>query len=255
MDKNFLHDFLEEKYWLYNKLGFIEDDPVSIPHSYSCPEDIEIAGFFASVFAWGQRKTIITKSKLLLDLMGNEPFVYIQNSKPSGWNDFKNFKHRTFQAEDCIYFIKALQYLYDKRGGIGAFFQACYSENNDMVMCIQEFYKLFFSLEPLKRTYKHLSNIARGAVGKRLNMYLRWMVRKEGPIDFGLWKGIPPSALFLPLDVHTSRVGRSLGLLKRKQNDWKAVEEITGNLKGLCPEDPVKYDIPLFSLGVVEGFC
>lgn len=254
-DKLELKEFLDEKYKCFDTRSFIPDDPVSIPHRFTDRNDIEISGFLAAMLAWGQRKTIIKKTTLLIELMDSEPYEFITGSTLKDWERFERFAHRTFNGVDCVYFMGVLQYIYSKYGGIGEFYEEAFIKHKDLEIVHQKFHQLFFSLDHPSRTKKHLANIATGSSGKRLNMYTRWMVRTGSVVDFGIWKKIPASALFLPLDVHTGNVGRALGLLTRKQNDWKAVLEITENLRELDPVDPIKYDIALFALGAVEGFC
>ncbi len=254
MDKKDLKDFLEEKYLEYNTLQFIQNDPVSVPHQFSIKEDIEIAGFLAASLAWGQRVTIINKCNLLLGLMDNAPFEFLRFSKEHDLKRFYKFIHRTFNGDDCFYFIKALKLLYVNHGGISKIINKTYAKYGNLKEALTEFRKLFLSFSPLPRTGKHVANVQNGAGGKRLNMFLRWMVRTEGPVDFGIWEHIPTSALFVPLDLHTGNVSRKLGLLTRKQDDWRAVEELTENLRLLDKKDPVKYDFALFGLGVNENF-
>jgi uncharacterized protein (TIGR02757 family) len=252
MDKSELGDYLDFKYKQYNSVSFIPNDPVSIPHCFSQKEDIEISGFFAAMLAWGQRTTIISKCTLLMEWMDNAPYEFVVNAPENDLNWLSGFKHRTFNGEDCEYFVRALRNIYLHHGGIGGYFEDSFRFHGDMRLVMKGFHDLFFSFSPPGRTKKHLANIGRGAAAKRLNMFVRWMVRHEGPIDFGIWKSIPAHALFMPLDLHTGNISRKLGLLTRKQDDWKAVEEITGRLRELDPQDPIKYDIPLFCLGAYK---
>ena len=249
-----IKNFLEEKYYFYNKSTFIEKDPVFIPHQYDTKEDIEISGFLAASLAWGQRKTIISKGLTLLKLMDNSPYEFLINATPAEMKHFKYFKHRTFNGSDCLYFMKALQSICRKFGSIGTVFTSFYSEFDNIERTIIEFRNLFFSFDPPERVLKHVAKIDNGSAGKRINMFLRWMVRNEGPVDFGLWKSIPPAALYIPLDLHTGNVSRKLDLLKRKQNDWKAVVELSSKLREFDSNDPVKYDYALFGLGIYERF-
>lgn len=244
-----LFDLLEQKYLTFSQADFIENDPILIPHRFSKKEDIEISGFLAAIIAWGQRKTIINNAKRILTIMDNAPFDFICNHQETDLIKTKGFVHRTFNADDLMYFFSALKRIYLKHGGL----ETVFSINPSDVMAdrLSKFKKLFFDQEHLKRTEKHLADPLKGSTAKRLNMYLRWMVRtdKEG-IDFGIWRKIETKHLMLPLDIHTSKVGRSLGLLNRKQNDWKAVEEVTANLRTFDAIDPVKYDFALFGMGV-----
>jgi uncharacterized protein (TIGR02757 family) len=248
-----LKEFLDEKVLLYNGPSFIELDPVSIPHLFIKKEDIEIAGFFAASIAWGQRPTILRNAKKLMQWMDNAPHDFILNFKEEDLKPFKSFVHRTFNGTDCIYFLKALQNIYRQHRGLSHLFTISSTTGDDgiknaIVFCRNK----FFELPHMKRTEKHFSNPGDGSACKRINMYLRWMVRKDkAGVDFGIWK-ISPSLLVCPLDVHSGRIARKLGLLKRKQNDWKAALELTENLRKLDASDPVKYDLALFGLGVFE---
>ncbi|SFE41145.1 TIGR02757 family protein [Thermoflexibacter ruber] len=246
-----LKAFLDEKVAQYNQPNFIEHDPIQIPHLFSQKQDIEIAGLFAAVLAWGQRVTIIKKCKELLSLMDYTPFDFIRNHQANDLKPFLKFKHRTFNDIDTLYFIHFLKNFYAEHDSLESAF--LYKEK---VMSMKEalihFHRLFFSLEdsPL-RTRKHISTPERKSACKRLNMYLRWMVRKDNKgVDFGLWEKIAPQYLICPLDVHVERVARKLHLLTRPQTDWEAAIELTENLKKLDPQDPVKYDFALFGLGL-----
>lgn len=249
-----LHNFLKEKHDQYNNPEFIESDPISIPHQFSKKEDIEIAALLTATIAWGNRKMIIKNAKQLMELMDRAPFDFIQNFTDDDLKPFENFVHRTFNGTDCIYFLKSLQNIYKNHGGLeGAFLIQQKSDN--LKESIISFHKLFFELEHQDRTRKHLANPEKNSAAKRINMFLRWMARndKRG-VDFGIWKNISTRKLFCPLDVHSGNVARKLGLLTRKANDWKAVEELTGNLRKFDAADPVKYDFALFGLGVFEKF-
>ncbi|HBS88332.1 MAG: TIGR02757 family protein [Bacteroidetes bacterium GWF2_38_335] len=251
LSKKQIFDFLEEKYSLYNNVSFIENDPVQIPHLFSKKEDIEISGFLTASIAWGQRKTIINNSIKLIKIMDYAPYEYIMNAKKQDYKLLDGFVHRTFNTSDCLYFLQSLRNIYKKHGGL----ENVFSKKESIEDALIHFRKIFFEITPEKRTYKHVSDITKGASAKRLNMYLRWMVRKDKRgVDFGLWNKISPANLFLPLDIHTGNVARKLGILKRQQSDWKAVCELTGYLRELCPEDPVKYDFALFGLGISEKF-
>lgn len=250
-----LFDFLEYKYHQYNQEAFINDDPVSIPHTFRKKEDIEIAGFCSAVIAWGSRKSIIKSAIKWMELMDNDPYEFIIHAAEKEFLSLGNFVHRTFQGDDCIYFTRALHHIYREHGGLEKLFSECILQNKSVKQGLSEFKRIFFSLPHLSRTRKHLPDPVKNATAKRINMYLRWMVREDSyGVDFGLWKGIPPSMLKCPLDTHSGRVARKLGLLERKANDWKAVEELTEHLSVFDPVDPVKYDIALFGLGVYEKF-
>jgi uncharacterized protein (TIGR02757 family) len=247
--------FLEEKYLLYNNKSFIPTDPIQIPHLFSKKEDIEVAGFFAATIAWGQRKSIIANSKKLMEWMDNSPHEFILGHNTKDLEPFKRFVHRTYNGTDCVFFIRSLQNIYKKHGGLEDAFAKGIKKNENIKQAITRFRDLFLKTKHEKRSEKHVSNPDSGSSAKRLCMYLRWMVRKDKcGVDFGIWNKISPSQLCLPLDVHTGNVSRRLGLLKRKQDDWKAVEEITSVLKQFDPKDPVKYDFALFGLGAFEGF-
>lgn len=250
-----LKEFLDFKYELYNQPSFIETDPVSIPHLYQTEQDIEIAGFLTATIAWGQRKSILNNARRLMYLMGNSPHSFIMEASDEAMKKASNFVHRTFNNTDTYYFLKALRQIYQNYGGLKKVFATSFEEKQDLKECLADFRRLFLSFEPAARTGKHVSDVTRGASAKRLNMFLRWMVRddKHG-VDFGIWKSIPPSLLYLPLDVHTGNVSRKLNILQRKQNDWKAVEEVTFQLRNFDAADPVKYDFALFGLGVFEKF-
>jgi len=255
--KNDLADlkaFLDEKVAKFNQTHFVETDPIQVPHKFTLKEDIEIAGFLTATIAWGNRTAIIKNAEKLLALMDNQPYDFIQNATPAEIHRLQPFVHRTFNGQDCIYFIHALRNIYRNHKGLQAVFRAGFQRDKTVTSALSAFYKTFFEISG-ERTRKHVSNVQKGSSGKRLNMYLRWMVRSDkAGVDFGIWKEIPASALMLPLDVHTGNVGRKLGLLNRKSNDWKAVEEITEKLRIFDPADPIKYDFALFGLGAFEQF-
>ncbi|MGP8216840.1 MAG: TIGR02757 family protein [Bacteroidia bacterium] len=246
-----LKEFLDEKYELYNKPVFIESDPISVPHRFTQKEDIEIAAFFAATLAWGQRPTIIRNGLKLMEMMDSSPFEYIKYSNKKDWKAFSKFSHRTFNGTDAIYFIQSLQHIYTQLGGL----ENAFRHPADMHKGLIQFREVFLGKYPAGRTAKHIADVTKNASAKRLNMFLRWMVRndKHG-VDFGIWKSISPAQLYCPIDLHSGRVARRLGLLKRQQNDWKAVDELTQNLRSLDLKDPVKYDFALFGLGVFEKF-
>lgn len=251
-----LKRFLDEKASFYNRPDFIQDDPISIPHLFSLKEDIEIAGFLTATISWGQRKTILRNARRLLELMDDAPFQFITSHTLKDRKRFAHFVHRTFQPADCSFFLESLQFLYNHKGGLE--FVLTSSLNKDLkdlgeaIDCLRHD---FFALSHKERTEKHFPSPRQGSATKRMNMFLRWMVRKDQcGVDFGIWTKIPPTMLICPLDVHSSRVARKLGLLRRSQNDWKAAQELTVSLRKLDPDDPVKYDFALFGLGVSEKF-
>lgn len=249
---NELQDFLEAKHDQFNRPEFISTDPISIPHRFSKKEDIEIIGLITATIAWGQRKTIINNGNRLCELMGNSPFDFVMNHDSSDLTSLGSFVHRTFNGTDCKYFIKSLKNIYKKHDGLETVFATNFASSAHAIMHFRE---IFFEMKHEDRTQKHVSNPAKGASAKRLNMYLRWMVRNDNRgVDFGLWKGISPAKLSIPLDVHTGNVARKLGLLHRTQNDWQAVQELDEVLRKFDCHDPVKYDFALFGLGAFEKF-
>ncbi len=254
MDISDLKSFLEEKVDKYNRPEFIENDPISIPHQFTRKEDIEIAGFLMATIAWGKRDQIIKSGNKLMDMLEHEPYGFLKHSEPSDWDRFEKFYYRTFSSVDCLYFLRALKAIYTNCGGLEKLFLSAYKKG-DIKASLTHFRNVFLSFDAPQRTHKHVANILKGASAKRLNMYLRWMVRNDNRgVDFGLWPHISPADLLLPLDVHTGNVSRELGILKRRQNDIKAVDEVMQTLRLLDADDPVKYDFALFSLGVNEQF-
>lgn len=248
-----LYEFLEERHNKYNQPGFVESDPIQIPHRFSLKEDIEIAAFLTAAIAWGNRKMIIRNADRMAQLMGNSPYDFVMNANVFQLERLESFVHRTFNATDLLFFVKSLQNIYTNHHGLESVFTKGFGTSNQIFDAIAYFRKVFFEIEHPARTQKHISNVEKNAAAKRINMFLMWMVRndKRG-VHFGLWQKIPASALMLPLDVHTARVGRSVGLLSRTQNDRKAVEEITASLRQFDATDPVKYDFALFGAGVFE---
>jgi uncharacterized protein (TIGR02757 family) len=245
---------LDAKYRLYNRPEFIATDPIQVPHLFKRPEDIEIAGFLTATLSWGQRKTIIRKSRELLELMGMRPHAFLTQARDKDFSRFENFRHRTFNATDTLYFLHALQDIYTRFGGLRLVFEQGFSSGHDAGRAIAHFRKVFFMTDYPIRTRKHVPDVIRGSSGKRLNMFLRWMVRQDRQgVDFGLWKAIDPAWLCIPLDLHTGLTSRRLGLLTRRQNDWKAVSELTQRLREFDPSDPVKYDFALFGIGAFEN--
>jgi uncharacterized protein (TIGR02757 family) len=252
-----LKDFLDEKVEQYNQPGFIPNDPISIPHRFSKKQDIEISGFFAAILAWGQRKTIINKCLELFQLMDNAPHEFLLNHQESDLKPFLTFKHRTLNDVDTLYFIHFLAWFYRNHESLEvAFLTGQTGHMNAMESILTQFHQVFFSLENApNRTKKHIATPERKAACKRINMYLRWMVRTDDKgVDFGLWNRISPSQLICPCDLHVDRVGRKLGLITRKQTDWLTALELTQKLREFDPLDPVKYDFALFGLGIEEKF-
>ena len=254
LHKSELKVFLDEKVILYNNPSFIETDPIQIPHQFSIKEDIEIAGFLTATIAWGNRKMIINNANKLMDLLDNSPFDFIMNHEQSELKRFDNFVHRTFNTIDIIHFLKALQHIYQNYNGLENTL-SIKDNSKTYQKSISYFKQLFFEIPHQLRTQKHISDPLRGSAAKRINMFLRWMVRNDScGVDFGIWKTHNPANLSCPLDVHSGNVARKLGLLTRKQNDWKALKELDQNLRNLDKRDPSKYDFALFGLGVFEKF-
>lgn len=253
MNKNELKDFLDEKVLLYNNPKFIESDPIQIPHRFSEKEDIEISGFLSATIAWGNRKMIINNASKMMALMGNSPYDFVMSHSQEQLEQFDTFVHRTFNATDFRTFIIGLKHIYSNHKGLENVFM--HVENNSIQKNISDFKKIFFEIEHQPRTQKHLSDPLNNSAAKRINMFLRWMVRNDtAGVDFGIWKNVSPAYLSCPLDVHSGNVARKLGLLTRKQNDAKAVLELDTSLRILDKNDPTKYDFALFGLGVFEGF-
>ena len=245
-----IRQFLDEKVSKYNVPGFIPDDPVCIPHSFTKQQDIEISGFFAAILAWGQRQTIIAKTTELMERMDNRPHDFILHHGSNDLKRLEGFVHRTFNDTDLLYFIRFFKHHYSRYDSLeDAFLPA-----PDMKTSLISFHTYFFSLDDHPtRTRKHIATPERKSACKRINMFLRWMVRTDDRgVDFGLWKRIRPADLICPCDVHVERVARRLGLIRRKQMDWQTAEELTGTLRGFDPDDPVKYDFALFGLGIEE---
>lgn len=252
MTKSFI-EFLNKKVDQYNQPSFIKDDPICIPHLFTKQADQEIAGFFAATFAWGNRTTIIKKSKELMQLMHMQPHEFCLNHSDKDLQSLLNFKHRTFNATDLLYFVEFFKHHYSTHSSLEAAFV---KHGQTIEKMLTGFYQYFFSLEDApSRTRKHVATPARGSTCKRLNMFLRWMVRKDDRhVDLGIWNKISPPQLICPIDLHVARVARKFKLLKRKQTDWLAAVELTEQLKKLDKNDPVKYDFALFTLGVAEKF-
>lgn len=253
-----LKKFLDQKTDEFNRPEFIQDDPISIPHLFTKNQDIEISGFFAAIFAWGIRKTIINKCKRLMELMDYAPHDFCVNHADKDLKRFLNFSHRTFNATDLLYFIRFLKHHYQNHSSLeSAFFPNIVLKDDQKIEAgLNSFYEYFFSLPDLPhRTRKHIAAPFKNSACKRLNMFLRWMVRNDGRgVDFGIWHKADPSGLICPLDLHVARVARKFGLIERKQTDWQAAVDLTKNLKVLDKCDPVKYDFALFGLGILEKY-
>lgn len=255
-------ELLENRLALYNRPSFIEHDPIFVPHQFSRKEDREIAAFLTATIAWGNRKSIVQSSLRIMQLMDNSPADFILGFSETDLRSFRGFVHRTFSETDLVTFCFALKNIYEKHGGMEAVFYEGAKQwdpgnpghgSSPVKTAIEHFRNIFFSIPHPKRSRKHVSDPGSGSASKRLNMMLRWLVRKdEVGVDLGIWTRFSASVLYCPLDVHSGRVARSLGLLQRKQNDWKAVEELTARLRLLDPADPVKYDFALFGMGVFE---
>ena len=251
MNKQKLKEILNSKVDLYNQPSFIGNDPISVPHLFLEKQDIEIAGLFAAIFSWGNRTTIINKSRELMERMKMQPYRFCVESKPADLKRLCGFKHRTFNEDDLFFFVDFLHRHYSKHTSLEtAFFPGNGMQTEDG---LNHFRTYFFEEEHEKRTEKHISSPLQGSACKRLNMYMRWMVRKDKKgVDFGIWKNVSPAHLICPLDVHVARTARFFGLIKRTQNDWLTAVELTSELRILDPSDPVKYDFALFGAGI-EG--
>lgn len=255
VDPHFLKDYLEEKYLQFNRPDFITDDPVSIPHLFSQKQDIEIMGFWASMLAWGQRKTIISKCKELVHYMDGVPYDFIKNHEDSDLVPFLKFKHRTFNDLDTLYFLSFFKSFYQNHDTLEeAFLAKDYAEADHVGPLLDHFHSVFFALpDAPQRTRKHVASARSKSACKRINMFLRWMVRDDGKgVDFGLWKRIKPSQLVCPCDLHVDRIARRFKLITRPNTDWLTALELTENLKQFDPKDPVKYDFALFGIGIEE---
>jgi uncharacterized protein (TIGR02757 family) len=253
MKVNDLHQWLEERVARYNDVSLIASDPISVPHRFSKKQDIEIAGFFAAILAWGQRVTIIRKSNELMQLMDDAPFDFLNNHQPSDRKRFGSFIHRTFQPDDALYLVDVLHRYFQQHDSLeDAFAKHMLDDHVDTHAALAGFHDVLFD-HPyvMERTRKHIATPVRKSSCKRLNMYLRWMVRSDDQcVDFGIWKKIAPHQLVMPLDLHVGRVARSIGLLTRPQNDWQSAVELTNTLKAFDSVDPVKYDFALFGEGI-----
>jgi len=254
--KNDIKKYLSQKVDLYNQPSFIKDDPISIPHSFTKKQDIEIGGFFAAIFSWGNRTTIINKSKELMQLMDNDPHAFCLNHSEKELKSLLHFKHRTFNATDLLYFIDFFKMHFSKHDSLeNAFTQWMGSKDETVENGLRGFYHYFFSLPDIpERTRKHIASPEKNSSCKRINMYLRWMVRSDDKgVDFGIWKNISPAQLICPVDVHVARVAKELNLMKRQPVDWQTALELTACLRTLDRADPVKHDFALFGTGVMEN--
>ena len=248
---NALKELLDEKVIRYNNTFFIPDDQVSVPHLFTRKQDIEIAGFLSATIAWGNRKSIVANARRLVRIMDDAPYEFIVNSKSKDFKPILSFVHRTFNGDDCLFFISSLQNIYKKFDSLEPLFSSM--NEHGAAQAIGRFRAEFLETDHLPRSEKHLANPKAGSSAKRINMFLRWMVRHDDHgVDFGLWRSINPATLICPLDVHVGNVARKLGLLHRPANDWKAAEELTANLRKFDPTDPVKYDFAMFGIGVYE---
>ncbi len=251
MTKRELKEYLDFKVETFNQSNFITEDPISIPHLYTKKEDIECIGFIIATISWGKRNMIIRNGHKLTEIMGNSPFDYIMNASTKELKELI-FVHRTFNEIDLSFFIRSLRRIYET---IPEGLEGSFAQGDNMLERISNFRTSFLTVPHEKRSEKHVSNPLKGSASKRINMFLRWMVRKDNKgVDFGLWNNIPMSDLCIPLDIHTGNVARKLNLIKRKANDWNALEELMENLRGFDPNDPCKYDYALFGLGVFEKF-
>lgn len=249
-----LRELLERLHDRYNRAEFIDEDPISVPHRFADRKDREIAGFLAATIAWGNRKSIVRNGHRMMHCMDDAPADFVKNASERELQSLSSFVHRTFNGSDLRDFVLALRSLEVNYGGIGAFFEERYLATGSLPQVFADFREEFFSVAHAPRCEKHLSSVVKGSACKRLCMYLRWMVRHDDRgVDFGEWRRIPMSALYLPLDVHAGNMGRALGLLHRTQNDWKAVEEITASLREADPLDPIRYDFSLFAAGI-DGY-
>ncbi len=254
LKKQELKEFLDAKVLEYNHPRFIESDPIQIPHQFSTKEDIEIAGFLTATISWGNRKSIITNANKMMAMLDHSPYDFVINHQPDDLEKLRSFVHRTFNDDDFIQFINSLKHIYTNHDGLESLFSK-HAEKFSIQKSIHQFKNTFFEIEHLRRTQKHVSDPLKNSAAKRINMFLRWMVRNDNNgVDFGIWTHIRPAQLSCPLDVHSGNVARALGLLKRKQNDAKALDELDKALRKLDKNDPVKYDFALFGLGVFEDF-
>ena len=249
-----LRDLLEHLHDKYNRPEFIENDPISVPHSFTSRDDREVAGLLASTIAWGNRKAIVKSAHRMMQYMDNAPADFVRSASDSELARLDSYVHRTFNGEDFKDFVRGVRGMFERFGGIGSFVESRYEATGSMAQVLSDFRREFFACVHNSHCEKHLSSIDKGAACKRLNMYFRWFVRRdERGVDFGEWRKVPMSALYLPLDVHTGNMGRALGLLTRRQSDWKATVEITESLREFDAADPVRFDFSLFGAGI-DGF-
>ncbi len=253
MNKNELKEFLDEKAYQYNVSEFIKSDPIQIPHRFQKIEDIEIASFLVSVMAWGKRSIIINKGNELMNLLEESPHDFVMNHSKKDLLTLNKFKHRTFVSDDFIFFIQSLRNIYTNHNGLEPLFYIKPEEENAFY-ALQRFRKIFFEIPFKQRSSKHIGDTEKNSAAKRLNMFLRWMVRNDKKVDLGIWSSISPSKLSCPLDVHSGRIGRLLSLITIKQDNWKTVEELDTNLRSMNSKDPVLYDFALFGVGLYEKF-
>ncbi|MFB9053799.1 TIGR02757 family protein [Formosa undariae] len=254
MTKTELKEFLDSKVIEYNNPKFIESDPIQIPHQFSIKEDIEISGFLTATISWGNRKSIIKNANHMMELLDNAPYDFVMNHSEADLETLSAFVHRTFNGSDFAQFITSIKHIYSQHNGLELLF-AKHAEPDSLQPAIHQFKKMFFEAEHLPRTQKHISDPMKNSAAKRINMFLRWMIRNDTTgVDFGIWNTLSPAQLSCPLDVHSGNVARKLKLLSRKQNDGKALNELDLALRKLDKTDPVKYDFALFGLGVFEGF-
>ncbi len=254
MKKEDLKNFLDDKVNTYNNISFIESDPIQIPHQFTKKEDQEISGFLAATIAWGNRKMIIKNAKKIIDHMGNSPYDFIMHHNSKDLDRFEGFVHRTFNSIDITFFIQSLKNIYNNHKSLEFVLQPKNGSDN-YKLAIHNFKKIFFEIPHQKRTQKHVSDPLKNSASKRINMFLRWMVRNDKTgVDLGIWKSHSSANLHCPLDVHSGNIARKIGILKRKQNDWKALIELDAVLRDFDKNDPVKYDFALFGLGVFEKF-
>lgn len=247
-----LKQFLDDRFLMYNRPSSITDDPICVPHSFQKKEDKEIAGLIAAIFAWGQRKTAISKARHLLSLMNNKPLDFLLSATEEDFKPMASFVHRTFNSDDCLGLLYGLAHIYKHLGGLEELFTRGFAKGGASTG-IQSVRSAFAAIPLMPRTLKHFPDPEKGSAAKRMNMFLRWMVRNDGlGVDFGLWKNIETSELICPLDLHVGKAARELKLLKRNQNDWKAATELTNNLKLFDPRDPAKYDFALFGYSMYE---
>ncbi|MBN2638961.1 MAG: TIGR02757 family protein [Bacteroidales bacterium] len=247
--------FLDNQFEIYNSEGFIIKDPISIPRRFTKKEDIEISGFLTAIISWGNRTAILKSADYLMEVMENEPYNFIKQGSEKEWNRLSSYLYRTFNSDDLFFLLAALKDTYLSHGGLEEIFSKHYTVHQNIKYSIVGLRSHLLNTAHLKRSEKHLANPEKGSAAKRINMFLRWMIRNDdNGVDFGLWEKIPMSALMIPLDLHSGTVARRLGLLKRKQDDWKAVEELTSKLREFDPNDPVKYDFALFGMGINKHF-